>query len=310
MMSPPITCQGLSKRFGNVIALESVSFDVNSPCVIGLVGPNGSGKSTLLRLLMGAIKPSCGEVHLFGRSPRESRLNHTNVGYLSAADRMFAELTVLENMIYRGRMYGIDSKQSSAVAARLLRERNLYSLRDRRPDTLSTGQRRQVSLLSTLMHEPKLLLLDEPTTGIDIMAITQIYQLMAELCADNCTIVLATHHLEELVTLCQRTIALHDGQLVHDSPTEELGSSRSQVRDSLRYLFLGRGLPEPNAPLSPPPALAAGTIQTPEAPSQFPHAMRLELEEDTPPRPAPAPRTVQSTYETPRGRIRFQESHS
>jgi ABC-type multidrug transport system ATPase subunit len=238
---------------------------------------------------MGAQKPSGGEVHLFGRAPRESRLRYTDVGYLSAADRMFPELTVLENMIYRGRMYGLDIKHTSTMAARLLRERNLYGLRDRRPDTLSTGQRRQVCLLSSLMHQPKILLLDEPTTGIDITAITQIYALMSELCEDNCTILLATHSIEELVTLCQRTIALSDGQLVHDSPTTDLGKSRAEVRDSLQYLFLGRGLPTRH---QAPPPVSKPEHEVPveltlEAAPGVEQEFELSLEEDVEPPPAP-----------------------
>jgi len=243
MIIPPITCKDLTKRFGSLIALESVSFSLNEPGVVGLVGPNGSGKSTLLRLLMGTLKPTAGELHLFGHSPRESRRHHTSIGYLSAADRMFPELTVLENMIYRGRLYDLDHQRGSTMAARLLRERNLYGLRDRRPDTLSTGQRRQVSLLSVLMHQPKILLLDEPTTGIDITAISQIYRLMSELCEEDVTVLLATHSIEELVTLCTRTLALHDGQLVYNRPTVELGHTRKEVRDTLQYLFLGTEAP-------------------------------------------------------------------
>lgn len=262
----PITCSDLTKRFGSLIALESVNFVLEKPGVVGLVGPNGSGKSTLLRLLMGALKPSSGEVHLYGHAPRESRLRYTNVGYLSASDRMFPELTVLENMIYRGRLYGLDHQRGSTMAARLLRERNLYGLRDRRPDTLSTGQRRQVSLLSVLMHQPKILLLDEPTTGIDITAISQIYQLMSELCEEDCTILLATHSIEELVTLCTRTLALHDGQLVFDRPTVELGKTRAEVRDTLQYLFLGSDAPLriPQAPPVQHPRGAAKAYQAEE----------------------------------------------
>jgi len=270
MRIAPISCTDLTKRFGSLIALESVSFAVETPGVVGLVGPNGSGKSTLLRLLMGALKPSSGEVHLFGHAPRESRLRYTNVGYLSAADRMFPELTVRENMIYRGRLYGLDHQQGATMAARLLRERNLYGLRDRRPQTLSTGQRRQVSLLSVLMHQPKVLLLDEPTTGIDITAISQIYQLMSELCEEDCTILLATHAIEELVTLCSRTLALHDGQLVYDRPTVELGQTRTQVRDTLQYLFLGTEAPKRGASAAlatgPQPMLTAIARKPPPNP--------------------------------------------
>lgn len=251
MTIAPITCKDLTKRFGSLIALESVSFSLNTPGVVGLVGPNGSGKSTLLRLLMGTLKPSGGELHLFGHTPRESRRHHTSIGYLSAADRMFPEITVLENMIYRGRLYGLSHQEGSTMAARLLRERNLYGLRDRVPETLSTGQRRQVSLLSVLMHQPKILLLDEPTTGIDITAISQIYQLMSELCEEDVTVLLATHSIEELVTLCTRTLALHDGQLVYNRPTVELGHTRKEVRDTLQYLFLGSDAP-PRPPTSVP----------------------------------------------------------
>lgn len=259
MTVPPIEAVNLSKRFGTLIALDDVSFEVSKPCVIGLVGPNGSGKSTLLRLLMGSMKPSSGEARLFTRSPRESRTMHTDIGYLSAADRLFPELTVLENMIYRGRFYGLDKKQGASMATRLLRERSLYALRDRNPETLSTGQRRQISLLSTLMHQPKILLLDEPTTGIDMLAINDIYRLMSELCEDSCTIVLATHHLEELVTLCQHTIALHDGQLVYDGLTSRLGSNREAVRGSLQRFFTGKGI----VPPSSQPALSDSLEQVP-----------------------------------------------
>lgn len=243
MSTAPIICNGLSKRFGNTIALEDVTLKIDKPCVVGLVGPNGSGKSTLLRLLMGSIKPSRGDVLLFGRSPRETRQRYTEVGYLGASDRMFPDLTVLENMIYRAQFYNLRQSEAAETAAMLLRDRRLYSLRDRSPTELSTGQRRQVCLLSSLLHKPKVLLLDEPTTGIDMLAINQIYALMAELCADDCTIVLATHHLEELVTLCQQTIALNDGQLVQHCETEQLGNTRTEVRNSLQELFHGRSLP-------------------------------------------------------------------
>lgn len=248
MNSAPITCEHLSKRFGDIIALEDVTLNIPRPCVVGLVGPNGSGKSTLLRLLVGSIKPSRGEVRLFGRPPVESRQRATNVGYLGAADRMFPELTVLENMVYRSQFYGVNRHEAPTMAAGLLRDRKLYHLRDRKPGELSTGQRRQVCLLSTLMHKPKILLLDEPTTGIDMLAINVIYELMAELCADDCTIVLATHHIEELTSLCERTIALVDGQLVQHCATSHLGSTRPQVRASLQELFQGRILPDAPAP--------------------------------------------------------------
>lgn len=244
MSTIPITFQHVTKRFRNTIALENLSFSISKPCVVGLVGPNGSGKSTLLRLLVGAIQPSRGDISVFGLSPRDARLRATSVGYLAATDRMFPELTLIENMVYRSQFYGVNRHDAPSLAATLLRDRKLYHLRDRKPGELSTGQRRQVCLLSVLMHKPKILLLDEPTTGIDMLAINQIYALMAELCADDCTIILATHHLEELVSLCDRTIALNDGQLVQHCPTDRLGSTREQVRSSLQELFQGRIIPE------------------------------------------------------------------
>jgi len=263
MGSALINCHAVSKRFGNVSALEEISFQVSEPSVIGLVGPNGSGKSTLLHLLMGSYGPSAGDIYLYGRDPETSRKHHLEVGYLSAKDSMFPDLTVLENMIYRGTWYSLSKADSSAAAARLLRERDLYSLRDKMPETLSTGQRRQISLLSTLMHEPKILLLDEPTTGIDILAITEIYQLMSRLCGADTTILLATHSIEELVSLSDRTIALYDGQLIHDGPTTDLGERAAVVRQSLHHLFQGLPLSslEPHdTPKAVP--LAAGATES------------------------------------------------
>lgn len=250
MQPAVIDTKGLSKRYGNLIALDDVSFRVDHPSVVGLVGPNGSGKTTLLRLLVGALRPSGGDVTLFGAVPHRSTDLHKIIGYLSAADRLIPDLTVHENMIYRSKFYGMDVSEAAATAAKLLRERGLHFLRDRYPPTLSTGQRRQVTLLSTILHRPKLLLLDEPTTGIDIMAINEIYTLLEDLCADSTTIVLATHHVDELIALCERTIALHDGQLVHDSLTASLGSSRTEIRSSIQHLFSGRVLvSEPPSPV-------------------------------------------------------------
>ena len=247
MSTAPVVFQHVTKRFRNTTAIENLTFTIAEPCVVGLVGPNGSGKSTLLRLLVGAMRPSRGEISVFGRSPLDARLRATSVGYLAASDRMFPELTLIENMVYRSQFYGVDRREAPTLAASLLRDRKLYHLRDRKPSELSTGQRRQVCLLSVLMHKPKILLLDEPTTGIDMVAINQIYTLMAELCADDCTIILATHHIEELVSLCERTIALNDGQLVQHCPTARLGATREQVRQSLQGLFHGRIVP-PSAP--------------------------------------------------------------
>ncbi|TVS17085.1 MAG: ABC transporter ATP-binding protein [Gammaproteobacteria bacterium] len=245
MSNTPIAFQHVTKRFRNTVALESVSFSIPGPCVVGLVGPNGSGKSTLLRLLVGAITPTRGEIRVFGLNPVDARLRATSVGYLAASDRMFPELTLIENMVYRSQFYGVDRREAPSLAATLLRDRGLYHLRDRKPGELSTGQRRQVCLLSVLMHKPRILLLDEPTTGIDMVAINQIYALMAELCADDCTIILATHHLEELVSLCDRTLALSDGQLVQHCETRRLGATREHVRASLQALFQGKVVPEP-----------------------------------------------------------------
>lgn len=272
MQSAVINAKGLSKRYANLIALDDVSFLVERPSVVGLVGPNGSGKTTMLRLLMGAIRPTGGDVSLFGTVPYRSTLLHRSIGYLSASDRLIPDLTVHENMIYRSKFYGMEANEAAATGAKLLRERGLHFLRDRFPPTLSTGQRRQVSLLSTIMHRPKLLLLDEPTTGIDIMAINQIYTLLEDLCAQATTIVLATHHIDELIALCERTIALHDGQLVHDGLTSNLGATRAEVRASIQHLFSGRVLvaPQPEVarmqPLSTPVEQAHGLSLVAEDP--------------------------------------------
>lgn len=254
MSNTPISFKHVTKRFRNTIALENITFTVPGPCVVGLVGPNGSGKSTLLRLLVGAITPTRGEISVFGLNPVDARLRATSVGYLAATDRMFPELTVLENMLYRSQFYGVDRREAPSLASGLLRDRGLYHLRNRKPGELSTGQRRQVCLLSVLMHKPRIMLLDEPTTGIDMLAINEIYALMAELCADDCTIILATHHIEELLSLCDRTLALSDGQLVQHCETRRLGSTRDQVRSSLQALFRGNVVPDPALQLEEPPS--------------------------------------------------------
>jgi ABC-2 type transport system ATP-binding protein len=176
-------CRRLGVRYGATTALEEVTFEVAAGTVAAVVGGDGAGKTSLLRALAGSVRPAAGTV----RRPEEHRL-----GYVSAGPGVWADLTVDENLSFSGRAYGLDAAELERRVAGLLERTGLAEARDRLAGQLSGGMRQKLALTMAVAHQPDLLILDEPTTGVDPVSRAELWRLLAASAAGGAAVVVAT----------------------------------------------------------------------------------------------------------------------
>jgi len=215
--------EGLSKAFGTLRAVDNVSFAVHAGELYGLLGPNGAGKTTTLSIIAGLLRPDAGEVvvdgvHLQDDPQRARRF----LGVVPQELALYEELTARENLEFWGRLAGLSAREARRRAAELL---EALALTDRAHDpvkTYSGGMKRRVNLGCALLHRPRLLLLDEPTVGIDPQARVNLLDFICGLQRDGTAILYTTHYLEEAETLCQRIGILDHGRLLAKGTLEEL----------------------------------------------------------------------------------------
>ena len=215
--------EGLNKSFGAIRAVDSVSFKVRPGEIYGLLGPNGAGKTTTISIISGLLKPDSGEVVIAGKpfwsDPRAAK---RVMGVVPQELALYEELSGRENLEFWGRIAGLSSGEARVRAAELLAA---LSLTERAKDALKTysgGMKRRINLGCALLHQPKLLLLDEPTVGIDPQARLNILEFIRGLCASGAAILYTTHYLEEAETLCQRIGIIDHGRLLAEGTLKEL----------------------------------------------------------------------------------------
>lgn len=217
-----ILVENLSKNFGSVEALNSVSFHVRKGEIIGLLGSNGAGKSTLLKILSTYLPPDTGTITIDGidllQYPRDIR---RRLGYLPEGASLYPEMRVHEYLAYRASLKGIPARR---IAEKMLDVMDLCSLRPigkKIISSLSKGYRQRVGLADALINEPPLLLFDEPTLGLDLTQQQQISYLIKGL-APRHTVLLSTHYMQEALNICDRFLFLHDGKIIFFGTSEEL----------------------------------------------------------------------------------------
>jgi len=223
--APPlaIECERLEKRFGAVVALRQLSFAVPTGTLLGLLGPNGAGKTTLIRILLGLTRPSSGSVRVLGVAAATPRIL-PEVGYMPQNLAIYADLRVQQNLALFGRLYGMPAERIEERSREVLAIVQLSDRRSSRVSELSGGMQRRVSLAAALLTDPRLLLLDEPTVGVDPELRAEFWAYFRELVARGKTIVMTTHYMEEAAH-CDRVALLHEGELLAYAPPTDVKAS-------------------------------------------------------------------------------------
>ena len=211
MSEAVIKVENLTRRFGEFVAVDHVSFDVGAGEVVGYLGPNGSGKTTTIRMLLGLLEPSDGKATVLGFDAfKQSEEVRARAGYMSQKFAIYDDLTVLENLTFYGGVYGIRDK---ARIKRTLEQVGLRGHDSTLTRSLSAGWRQRLALGIALVHEPKLLFLDEPTSGVDPTARRAFWDLIYELAENGVTILVTTHYMDE-AEYCERVGIMRDGKLL------------------------------------------------------------------------------------------------
>jgi heme exporter protein A len=226
-----LSIRELSRNFGRRRALTRVSLDCRSGEIVGLLGPNGAGKSTLLAILSTLAIPSSGDVLYGGRTAKQIGAGvRSRIGVLSHDLHLYSELTALENLIFFGRLYGVPNAET--VAADALRRARLEDRGGDLVSGFSRGMRQRLALERALLHNPRLLLLDEPFTGLDDMSTMALIARLRELRATGCIMLVATHDLDVGEAVLDRAVILHDGRLIASEP--DVRGLRKRYQDRLQ----------------------------------------------------------------------------
>jgi ABC-2 type transport system ATP-binding protein len=207
-----VSLRQVAKRYGPLTALEDVTFEVRRGEMFGLIGPDGAGKTTMIRVMCGLLRVDGGEVRIAGRDPvREHRAVAEHVGYLSQRFSLYGDLSIDENIAFFAEIHGVPD--FLARRERLLEMTRLLPFRGRRADRLSGGMKQKLALACTLVHRPEIILLDEPTTGVDPVSRREFWKLLSEFLSEGLTIVMATPYLDE-AERCARVALLHEGRIL------------------------------------------------------------------------------------------------
>lgn len=219
--SLPLRIQGLSKNFGELKALQGVALEVNSSECLGLLGPNGAGKSTLLRCIVGRVIVNSGEISIFD-APAGSVAARRHFGWVPQDLALYGRLSCRENLETFGRYQGLSGKELQESIAWCLEWAALAERQSALVKDLSGGMRRRLNMAAGLIHRPRLVLMDEPTTGVDPQSRNRIFEMIEELRAQGISIIYTTHYMEEAERLCSRVAIIDHGHIIAEGSPEEL----------------------------------------------------------------------------------------
>jgi len=236
---PAIVVENLTKDFGSFRAVDNLTFTVAEGEILGFLGPNGAGKSTTIRMLTGLLLPSAGTGRIAGLDiVRENHLIRQHIGYMSQRFSLYDDLTAEENLTFFGGVYGLSGAR---LKNRLQEVLSLVGLADRRKELtrhLALGLKQRLALASAILHEPSILFLDEPTSGVDPLSRRQFWDLIHALAEQGVTILVTTHYLDE-AEFCDRLVLIYQGRLIAQGTPREL---KALISDEIIALY-----PEPLA---------------------------------------------------------------
>jgi ABC-type multidrug transport system ATPase subunit len=221
-MGVVIKAEGLTKKFGALTAVDHVSFAIEAGEIFGFLGPNGSGKSTVIRMLCGLLRPSAGRAELAGMDVvRQTEEIKTRIGYMSQRFSLYEDLTVEENIDFYGAIYGLDRADMALRRRAIVDLVGLEGRMEQLAATLSGGYKQRLALACCLLHDPKIIFLDEPTAGIDPVARREIWDLLFRLAAAGTTLFVTTHYMDE-AERCSRVAYIYLSQLIALGRPQEL----------------------------------------------------------------------------------------
>ena len=228
-MENAIEASNLIKRFGDITAVNDLTFSVKKGELFGFLGPNGAGKTTTIRMLTGLTKPTSGNAVIEGFNiARRLVKAKRQIGVVPEVSNIYDEMSAWDNLIFSAELYGVPRDQRDKRAKELLERFGLYERRGDRAGTFSKGMKRRVTIAMAIIHNPAILFLDEPTTGLDVQSARVIRSLVKELNQNGTTIFLTTHYIEEANQFCQRIAILNQGKIVAIDNPEKLKANLEQ----------------------------------------------------------------------------------
>ncbi len=217
-----IQAEHLSRRFGALVAVDDVSLSVSRGQIYGFLGPNGSGKSTTIRMLCGLLRPSAGHASVLGHQvPRDAEMLRRKIGYMTQQFSLYQDLSVLENLEFMGRIFTMPHAHRAERIHEVLRRYGLAECRGQRVATMSGGQKQRLSLAAATLHDPELLFLDEPTSGVDPQTRRDFWDSLFEIAAAGATFLVSTHNMDE-AERCHRLAILDRGRVMAEGSPKQL----------------------------------------------------------------------------------------
>jgi ABC-2 type transport system ATP-binding protein len=217
-----VKAEGLVKRFGDFTAVDRVSFEVGEGSIFGFLGPNGAGKTTTIRMLCGLIEPTEGSATVAGfdvaRDPDKIK---ESIGYMSQKFSLYADLTVKQNLAFYAGVYGIPRKKRTARIDLALRIAGLQGMEHRLTGTLAGGVKQRLALGAAILHEPRIVFLDEPTAGVDPSSRRDFWDLISELRREGVTVFVTTHYMDE-AEYCDRIVMINEGKIATEGAPEKI----------------------------------------------------------------------------------------
>jgi len=210
----------VTKHFGDVKAVNGVSLEVHAGEIFGLLGPNGAGKTTLIRSALDIIKPTSGEITLFGGPMTEEK--KSRIGYLPEERGLYDEMTLVDTLVYLGQLKGLSGSKARTLSESYLKELELWEARDRKIQALSRGMSQKAQFIAGIMHEPDLIIIDEPFSGLDPVNTRMIKKLLYRMKDRGAGIIMSTHQMHQVEEMCSRIFLINRGERVLYGSLEEI----------------------------------------------------------------------------------------